>query len=445
MEWVRLLAGYRKLVVEASRDHGKSWMFSFAYPLWCIQKIRDRKEAIAIALISYSEGQAQVNLDRIRKAVEENPWLKWLYPKGNKLSYTWEKGHLDFSNGCTVDAFGWTSSIRGGHYHLMIVDDPCKDEGAMSLSVEQQAKNFYRMMVPACRKTGQLVMTGNPVDKHDFLEGMESNKKFHLARFPAHDKDNIPLWSDQYSFKDLLEIKAGMPYDVFQREYMLMRVSAGDVEFKPEWITYYNPEDLQGRNLYKIMTIDPSLPGGDALAAVVTGTDASEKTYVLDSFAYHGDLEAGVDEICDMIERNEPDLLGMETFAFQKMYKIWLERRLSERKLNYTVEETGKDTRKSKVVRIKAMQPKVSRRKLLFRKEDMELIDELVSWNPNNRVNKDDLIDALAWQVPLWQAPYGSETVKEIVAGSFDEAVEEVLSSKQSMFTKLFSDFMWHE
>lgn len=433
-------------MVQAARDHGKSFKFSYSYPLFRIQQVRDPKYKIHVAFISYAESQAQSNLDRLRKKVEESPWLRWLYPKGKLTSYTWEKGHLDFSNGCTLDAFGWTSSIRGGHFHLMCVDDPCKDEGASSISSEQQVKNFYRVMVPACRKGGQMVVTGNPVDKHDFLEELEDNRKWLTMRYPAWDENYAALWPEKFNYQELLEIRDGFPQDVFQREYLLQRVAAGDIEFKLEWIKRYKEKQLVGLNLYRVMTIDPSLPGGDAMAAACTGTDESVKTHILDTLRFKGDLEAGMDELCDMVERNEPDLLGMETFAFQKMYQLRFEEKLRERGLNYSIEETGKDTQKTKAMRIKSLQPPIKTGKLLFRDTDSEIIDELLSWNPNSKHNKDDLIDALSWQVPLWMAPAGESPSKEIKPDTFDAAVREVLEEQQNAnyINRLFSDFIAH-
>src|SRR3990167_1879289 len=75
-EWCALLQSHKNLVVEAARDHGKSWPFSYAWPLFNVQRCRDPKNPVHIALVSYSEEQARKNLARIRKAIENNPLLR---------------------------------------------------------------------------------------------------------------------------------------------------------------------------------------------------------------------------------------------------------------------------------------------------------------------------------------------------------------------------------
>jgi len=208
-------------------------------------------------MLSYSEKQAWRNSHRIRQQIEFNPWLQWLWPKTLKArSFVWNNQFLEFSNGCTLETFGFGSSVRGGHYHKIFIDDPCKDEGVGSMSPEQQWQFFKRVIIPARRKGGQIVVTGNPVDLHDFLEYLENNPKFFFKAYPAIDAEDNPLWPEQYGYEDLMEIKGTIDWDDFEREYMLRRVAAGDVEFRPEWCSYYDPRDIFGMDLYKIMTID---------------------------------------------------------------------------------------------------------------------------------------------------------------------------------------------
>lgn len=431
---------HKNLIVEASRDHGKSWMFSFVWPLFNIQKCQDPKEPFNVALISYSEDQAKKNLARIRKAVENNQHLKWLRPKST--SYVWDSGMLNFSNECTLEAFGFGSSIRGGHYHLVVIDDPTKDHWTMS--IEEQENFLYGVVVPAVRKNGQLVITGNPVDKKDLLARLETNKEFSHHKYPCIKEDGTTLWPEQYTLEDIEAKRRLIPAHKFAREYLLKRVSAADAKFKEEWIKYYREEEIRGRPLYRIMTIDPAIsPGGDALAAVVTGTDSGQNTYVLDRSSFRGDFRAGVVGLCEMIERHRLDFVGIETFAFQRMYKIWLEEEMTRRGLQHVfIHEIGHDNRKSKAMRIEALQPKLAQGRLYFLEDHKPLIDQLLLWDPLGKHNEDDEIDALAWQVPVWQSPIeeGSEPHR-MGDGTFEEAFEKMRSGGIGNYiSKLFSD-----
>jgi hypothetical protein len=440
MEWMRLLENHRNLVVEASRDHGKSFLFSYALPLHRVQLIRDPAQAINIALISYSEDQSKKNLARARKQVESNPWLRWLYP--NHKSYVWESGMLNFANDCTLEAFGFGSSLRGGHYHLVVVDDPSKDHWTMSIT--EQENFFYGVILPAVRKGGQLVVCGTPVEKQDLLDRLEANHAFAHFKYPCFTPSGEPLWPDQYTKDDLEFKRRQMPAHIFAREYLLRRVSAADARFREEWIRYYEDQEIAGRPLYRILTIDPALtPGGDALAAVVTGTDAWENTYLLDHMSWRGALDKGVSLLCDMIARNMPlNRVGVESFAFQKMYKVWLDEELKKRGLSVWVEEIGTDSHKSKVARIEALQPKLAQGRLAFKREHKLVIDQFLLWDPISKTNDEDSIDALAWQVGMWRSPIDDAPAhtREARPGSFQEAFEQATHGDRHWLAKLFED-----
>ena len=401
LEWLEILETKNKLLVEASRDHFKSWTFSYAYPLYRIQRAREPGQAIHIALISYSEHQAKKNLARIRKQVESNKWLKWLRP--TLKSYTWDTGLLNFSNDCSIEAFGFGSSIRGGHYDLVVIDDPCKARGTGSMSVEDQIAFFAGTIIPAVKKrgVGQLVITGNPVDKVDFLCSIETNPEFFKGYYPAILSNGEPLCPEHYTLEDIEEKRRTIPTHIFAREYLLKRVSSADAKFREEWIKYYDPARLSKRPFNKVMTIDPALsPGGDAMAAIVTGTDVSEDVYILDHMRFRGNFKDGIGKLCDMMERNLPDFIGCEVFAFQAMDKVWLEEEIQRRGLNFL-------------------------------------------WGPKSKTNDDDLIDALAWQVGLWSRPYGDdvEPVDDAPPGSFNEALEQMRADRSGHYlVKLFED-----
>lgn len=442
MKWSEMLESYRKMVVEASRDHGKSWVYSYAWPLFNVQRQpRDSKKEFHIALLSYSEDQARKNLARIRKQIESNELLKWLLPTSK--AYVWDAGLLQTSNNCSIEALGFGSSMRGGHFDIVIVDDPTKDHWTMAIT--EQENFFYGVVVPATRKTGQLLVVGTPVEKNDLMERLETNKSFPHFKFPCWNENREPLWPEQYTISDLEEKRKMIPVHLFSREYLLKRISAADAKFKEEWIKYYTDEQIQGKRLYRIMTIDPAIsPGGDALGASVTGTDVDANVFILDRLRFRGDFKTGVGELVDMMERNMPDIVGFENYSFQMMYKVWLEEEIARRGLSFYIQEVGRDSKKSKAMRIESLQPKLAQGKMFFKEEHKPLIDQLLMWDPLSKNNEDDEIDALAWQVPLWQSPMEEPTEqrREALPGSFNAAFEEIRERNNSSYiTKLFSEF----
>jgi len=432
-----------KLLVEAARDHFKSSFFSFTYPLYLVQKIKPPKEPVGIALFSYSEDQSSHNLKRIRETIETNLYLKWLKPK--QKYKVWDSRTLDLSNSCWIESYGFGSTFRGRHPKYIIVDDPCKDHGTMS--IEQQIQFFSGVLVPALKSKGQgqMIVTGNPVDKIDFLEWLEKNKAFEKRFYPVMDERGRPLAEDHYDIQAIEDKKSMIPAHIFAREYMLKRVSSEDSRFKEEWIQYYDAGEIQGKTLYKVMTIDPALkPGGDALGCVVSGMDAYGNVYILDRMGWRGDLKQGISKLVDLMIEHRPDYIGVETFAFQKMYQVWLEEEILARDIYFAVNELGRDSKKSKSARIESLQPKLAQRKMFFRPEHKPLVDQLLLWDPLSEHNDDDEIDALAYSVPLWTTPHDDKPAEPEgpKAGTFMAELEEMRSaSDKGYLSKLFQDF----
>jgi hypothetical protein len=433
-EWASLVENHDKLLVEASRDHFKSTFFSFVLPLFWVQKVTNPRDAFGIAMFAYSDTQSQKYIKRIRQEIETNPWLKHLLPKSK--SSVWDATTLDMSNGCWIESYGFGSSFRGRHPKKVLVDDPCKDSGAGAMSIDQQEQFFFGTIMPAVKKKGegQVIVTGNPVDKLDFLERLETNKAFVFKRYPVINERGEPLAPQHYNRDAIEDKRMTIPPHIFAREYMLKRVSSADARFKEEWIVYYKPEEIRDVSLYKVMTIDPALsPSGDALACVVTGTSNKEDVYVLDCLLFHGDLDVGVSRIVDLMERHRPDFIGFENFALQNMYKSLLEKEIARRGLYFRVDEVGRDSKKKKAVRIESLQPILSQRRLRFLIEHKELVNQLLLWDPISKTNEDDGIDALAWQVPLWRRPGDDGQVTEIEVageGTFNEAFERIRMEK---------------
>lgn len=443
-EWCSLVRQHDKLLVEASRDHFKSSFFSFALPLFWVQLVERREDAFGIALFAYSENQAAKHIKRMRQEIESNPWLRWLLPKSK--SSVWDASTLDMDNGCWIESYGFGSAFRGRHPRKIIVDDPCKESGMGSMSIDQQVQFFCGSLIPAVKKKGmgQIIVTGNPVDQNDFLKWLEGNKAFERRLYPVYDAQMNPLAPEHYDVTAIEDKRTTIPAHVFAREYMLQRVSSEDAVFKEEWFRYYQREDIAGQPLYRVMTIDPALSSqGDNTACVVSGVSLSDKTYVLDFLLHRGELDVGVSKIVDMMVAHHPDFIGFENFALQNMYKALLEAEIKRRGLYFNVQEVGRDSRKKKSARIEALQPFVAGGKLLFLKEHKRLVDQFLLWRPASRTNDDDGIDALAWQPSLWRKPFAVETEKHSAdPGTFDFAFEQIRRDRtnSTLLSRMFED-----
>ena len=404
-----------------------------------------------ICLISYSETQARKNLYWIKQMLETVPQLLSLVPKNN--TFTWQKTFLHLTNNSTIEAKGFGSAMRGGHFDYIVCDDILKD--GSSMPHEEQQNFYFGVITPACRKNGYLYVIGTPLEHGDLLEILEKNPVYCFKHYPVL-VDGKVWFDDEYTIENVDAWRKESPsYWYFAREYMLQRINPDRVSFRESWITYYQPRDIwedgnTQRRMYKILTIDPALSErGDYNGIVVTGTDEANTTYVLDSLKIRGELSLIVDTIFRMIEKHKPDLIGIEMYGFQKFLKFWLEEEMAKRNHFFSILQLESGQKRSKSMRILGLQPKIEAGKVKFRRtEDLDLTSQLLAYDFGRRDNEDDLIDSLAYQVSLWRTPdkKGKERAPE---GSFERVVEhsDAVTSPSSGYVKeLFQDMMpYHE
>ena len=398
-EWSALLAEHRRLLLIASRDHGKSTLLSKLYPM-----VKAMVEpGFEILLVSYSEAQVVKLVTGMQDLFEKKDLIKSLVPAYREED--WSKTAFRLKNGSRVDTLTFGTSGRGGHYDLVLVDDPVKDYGGMD--ADEQEDYYLRALVPMCKPDGQIVVTGTFVYEMDLIERLRLNKAYHVAEYPAiNPKTGAALWPERWPLEKLMARKAEVGEYGFAREYLLERLSPGTQFFQKHMLHFYDPLKLPD-NLARVMSVDPALSlNGDATAVVVTGTAAKEdggKTYLLDYAEMRtDDVQAMVDKIFVLAMEHGITWGIFETIGFQKMLMHWVYEKMRELDYHFGVEEV-RSHKTTKQARIMALQPKIMAGTLLFHPEKhRSLIGQLLAF-PHGL--HDDLIDALCMQVGKWDAP----------------------------------------
>ena len=120
---------------------------------------------------------------------------------------------FDFTSPNVIHVFVGTSG-RGGHYDLILVDDPVKDYGGMD--ADEQEDYFLRALVPMCKPDGQIVVTGTFVYEMDLIERLRLNKAYHVAEYPASGYgDSARFWLGnslygQKNYKEAITVFRGL-------------------------------------------------------------------------------------------------------------------------------------------------------------------------------------------------------------------------------------------
>lgn len=394
-EWLKIAKECKKALVECARGHGKSVFWCFAYPIW---RVKYAETPIAICLVSYSNEQVITLTSKIKSEVESNEMLADMLPKDYKE--TWTKTEMRFANGSSIKALSFGSATRGGHYDLIIVDDPTKDRSDMS---EEDTLNFfYAVLYPTLNPGGQIIVDGTPVKYGDLLEHIEQNPAFVTYRFPAINKEGAPLWPERYSLETLNDIKLtqkdgnmGIGSWRFSREYLLERISPDTAPLRREWLRYWEklPED---RDYFCFMAIDPSISKeetADHTGISVVKVDCDNNWYLVELVKKRLNPIELINEAYNLYAKWHPLCIGLETVVFQKVLLYWILEENNKRGIILPIKEI-KSTR-AKNERIMGLQPRMESGKLHIHPTMLALTTEVEKFRLEVD-GSDDCLDSLA-------------------------------------------------
>lgn len=341
-EWSGHCARQTRLALNAPRDHGKSYFFSFAYVIWRMYYAwipalpSPDFKSIPRRSLGYIFSSSQENavkfLEMVKLELEDNPKLQWLVPKSDA---TWSKMEIQASNGATVRAKGWGMAVRGGHPGWVVCDDVLNDENLYSeIQREKQIEYFYSAVTPMVIPGGQIVVIGTPFHQEDLYSSLEKNEKYFFKRYSAILPDGLALWPTRYSRAMLDEKKREVGSTRFTREYLCVPIADTNSLF-PERILRENyRQDLslvtemtsELRNEYTLFTgVDLALSstiGADYTVITTIGVDKAKNRRIFDIRRFKGrSMTDQLREIADVYRTFRPQKVLIEDNAFQRVFK----------------------------------------------------------------------------------------------------------------------------
>jgi hypothetical protein len=216
LAWDKILAESKKACILASRDHGKSYFWSLAFPIWQ----GGWKEPGSLGYIfSASQELAEDFLQKIKDEILSNPRLKHLIPGSNDR--TWSKREIHLSDGTVIRARGWGVRVRGGHPHWIICDDVLDDTSLYSETKRSRAVDYFfsvpvNMVVPG----GILIVVGTPFHHADLYSKIKATNKYAYSVFAARNKEGEALFPDRYDEAALKDKEEEIGAARFAREFM---------------------------------------------------------------------------------------------------------------------------------------------------------------------------------------------------------------------------------
>lgn len=309
----------------------------------------------------------------IRKEIEGNKILRWLYPEAR--SKEWGKeGFL--IHGIEQDTYfmpvGSGMNVRGisennARPELVLLDDLENLEMVYSADQRKKLKDWLDFDVePAMdRYHRNIVYVGTLLHYKSLLSQVLSNegkyKSWNTRLFKALKDDGTSFWETRFSADYLREIRDNPEHPdyvgsiVFAQEYQNEPQDDKDRIIKAEWIKQYNYREQWVANeadtdekrekkwldtLEIIGGTDPAISEeatADEFVSYIYGFDkVSAAEYMLDCLMMKSnDPDEQAKKICDMIEKWHVTLMGIEAVQYQRGLSKLVQKELQRRGIYY--------------------------------------------------------------------------------------------------------------
>jgi predicted phage terminase large subunit-like protein len=398
------------LVVSMPPQHGKSELCSKYLPAWYLANFPDRR----VILTSYEADFAAQWGRRVRDILEQ--WGSAFGVRVSKHSSAVHRWDLDRRDGGMGTA-GVGGPITGKGAHLLIVDDPIKnDEVARSAFQRQKQWDWWQSTASTrLRPDGLSIVVQTRWHRDDLAgrllrEAADTGQRWRQLRLPAlaEDLDPLrrapgePLWPEVYSQEHLARVRDRLTNYYWRAMYQQDPIAEGTTEwpdkfFGPSiWFDEW-PEHCEMR----IVALDPS-KGTDSrfgdYSAFVMGMLANRILYI-DADLEVRDISLITERALEINRTFRPDGFAVETNQFQELLARELSRLSLERGIPMTPYHM--DNRVPKIVRIRRLTPFLAQDSLRFKADSpgAKLLVRQLRDFPNG--DHDDGPDALEMAIRL--------------------------------------------
>ncbi len=217
LDWDKQVNEHKRICIMAARDHGKSFFFTMAFPIWKAGYNAPKSEGI---IFSATQPQAEKFLGKIKDELLSNPKLAHLVPyTGDRY---WSARKITLRNGSTIYAAGFGVKVRGAHPDWVVCDDVLNDDDIYSeITRRRNIDYFLSAITGMVHRSKQLIVVGTPMHHDDLYNALNETGEYHCTKFPAINDNGTPLWHDRYSLEDLMAKKRELKSAArFAREFL---------------------------------------------------------------------------------------------------------------------------------------------------------------------------------------------------------------------------------
>ena len=454
------------VMVEIPRGHLKSTLCTISYAIWLIAITEGRCRILIVnATLRNAKGFLRAIKDHLEGRGSDSRFAQ-LFPEfkpyaadGSPIADKWTEEELTVKRDITateptVSAAGVGGNLVAAHYTHILYDDLVNAENTMTSGQIRKTLKWYResqsLFVPGNEPWERKKrVCGTRWHWDDLYGWIERNESYNLIKhrcvvcptcgpnaevnldFVCQKCKSLatPLLPNLFSHDKLQGIRRTQGSTIFSSQYLMDPTPSDEAAFRRDNLNYYIdlprsrreippgwPSNSVTRSDLNIFTtIDTSIgesERSDFTAFVTCGWSRDGRIFVLEVVRERLRPDEIIALIFDTYARWRPVKMGVEGEKYAKALKHFFDKEAMRRSVYPYFEELPINTRISKELRIRALQPWIENGALWLRspkgnydslKDGMyHLVDELLRFP---RSPHDDCIDALAMQLQIGIKP----------------------------------------
>jgi predicted phage terminase large subunit-like protein len=307
-----------RLMITMPPRHGKSMLASEFFPAWYLGRNPDHY----IATATYAQDLADDFGRKVKNQIED-PTFQAIFPgvgladdsrSSKRFTVNNEEGGYEhgLKQRGAYYAVGVGGPLTGRGAHLLLIDDPVKNrEDAESEIIRKKTKDWYTSTAyTRLMPGGRIVIIQTRWHEDDlagWLQAEHAHEGWVVLNLPAINKQNEPLWPEQYDLIALEKIKRALPPRDWSALYQQEPSPETGDYFKKEWIHLADHEPpretltVVGGSDYAVTS-----NGGDYTVHAVVGLDPEGRPWLLDLWRQQASSDVWVQSFCQLVKKWKP-------------------------------------------------------------------------------------------------------------------------------------------